>query len=79
MRYVHGILQPLMLPLMQQLPRVFFLVFERAVSFSHLFSTRQCSASHGKGVTRLSPHCSRPVRAYLGSFETASGAFHEFE
>ncbi|GFU71072.1 hypothetical protein TNCV_1215971 [Trichonephila clavipes] len=22
------------------------------------FSTRQCSASHGKGVTRLSSHCS---------------------
>ncbi|GFX48633.1 transposable element Tcb1 transposase [Trichonephila clavipes] len=54
------------------------------------FSTRQCSASHGKGVTRLSPHCFYPSlafpiprfvsnRAYLGSFGTASWASHEFE
>ncbi|GFS72449.1 transposable element Tcb1 transposase [Trichonephila clavipes] len=53
------------------------------------FSTRQCSASHGKGVTRLSPHCYYPSlacpiprfvsnRAYL-VFGTASWAFHEFE
>ncbi|GFX01462.1 integrase catalytic domain-containing protein [Trichonephila clavipes] len=55
-----------------------------------LFSTRQCSASYGKGVTRLSPHCYYPSlacliprfasnRAYLGSFGTASLASHEFE
>ncbi|GFT76237.1 transposable element Tcb1 transposase [Trichonephila clavipes] len=54
------------------------------------FSTRQCSASHGKDVTRLSQHCYYPSltypiprfvsnRAYLGSFGTASWAFHEFE
>ncbi|GFT93384.1 transposable element Tcb1 transposase [Trichonephila clavipes] len=58
-------------------------------SRSH-FSTRQCSASHGKGVTRLSLHCYTPSftfpiptfvsnRAYLGSFGTASWASHEFE
>ncbi|GFY18682.1 transposable element Tcb1 transposase [Trichonephila clavipes] len=28
------------------------------------FSTRQCSASHGKGVTILSPHCYYPSFAY---------------
>ncbi|GFX37227.1 transposable element Tcb1 transposase [Trichonephila clavipes] len=54
------------------------------------FSTRQCSASHGKGVTRLSPYCYYPSlacsiprfvsnRAYLGSFGMASLASHEFE
>ncbi|GFW13907.1 transposable element Tcb1 transposase [Trichonephila clavipes] len=50
------------------------------------FSTRQCLASHGKGVTRLSPHCYYPslafpiprfvsIRAYLESF--GSWASHE--
>ncbi|GFT28232.1 transposable element Tcb1 transposase [Trichonephila clavipes] len=54
------------------------------------FSTRQCSASHEKGVTRLSPHCYYPSlacpsprfvsnRAYQGSFGTTSWAFHAFE
>ncbi|GFX82707.1 transposable element Tcb1 transposase [Trichonephila clavipes] len=54
------------------------------------FSTRQCSASHGKGVTRLSPHCyysslacqiPRFVsnQAYLESFGMVSWASHEFE
>ncbi|GFV48220.1 transposable element Tcb1 transposase [Trichonephila clavipes] len=54
------------------------------------FSTRQCSASHGKGVTRLYPHCyylslacliPRFVSnlAYLGSFGTEGWASHEFE
>ncbi|GFX14701.1 transposable element Tcb1 transposase [Trichonephila clavipes] len=54
------------------------------------FTTRQCSASHGKGVIRLSPHCYYPSlacpipifvsnQAYLGSFGTVSWAFHEFE
>ncbi|GFY24456.1 uncharacterized protein TNCV_1015041 [Trichonephila clavipes] len=33
-------------------------------SRSH-FSTRQCSASHGKGVTRLSPQCYYPSLACL--------------
>ncbi|GFW57734.1 transposable element Tcb1 transposase [Trichonephila clavipes] len=56
---------------------------------SHI-TTRQCSASQGKGVTRLSSHCyyssfacSIPRfdsnRAYLGSFGTESWASHEFE
>ncbi|GFU01330.1 transposable element Tcb1 transposase [Trichonephila clavipes] len=55
-----------------------------------LFSTRQCSASLGKGVTRPSLHCYYPSlacpipifvpnREYLGSFGTASWASHEFE
>ncbi|GFU78912.1 transposable element Tcb1 transposase [Trichonephila clavipes] len=39
-RYVHDILQPQVLPLMQRLSEAFF-------------STRQFSASHGKGVTTL--------------------------
>ncbi|GFX23664.1 transposable element Tcb1 transposase [Trichonephila clavipes] len=54
------------------------------------FSTRQCSASHGKGVTRLSPHCYYPSlaypiprfvsdRTYLGSFVMVSWVSHEFE
>ncbi|GFV26805.1 transposable element Tcb1 transposase [Trichonephila clavipes] len=54
------------------------------------FSTRQGSASHGRGVTRLSPHCYYPSlsceiprfvshRAYIGSFGTASCASQEFE
>ncbi|GFT86468.1 transposable element Tcb1 transposase [Trichonephila clavipes] len=54
------------------------------------FSTRQCSASHGNGVTRLSPHCYYPSfscpiprfvsnQAYLGSFGMASWTSHEFE
>ncbi|GFX03824.1 transposable element Tcb1 transposase [Trichonephila clavipes] len=52
--------------------------------------TRQCSASPGKGVTRLSPHYYYPSLtfpiprfvsniAYLGLFRRASWAFHEFE
>ncbi|GFS68317.1 uncharacterized protein TNCV_5029101 [Trichonephila clavipes] len=47
-------------------------------------------ASHGKGVTRLSPYCNYPFlacpitkfvsnRAYLGSFAMASWASHELE
>ncbi|GFT95519.1 transposable element Tcb1 transposase [Trichonephila clavipes] len=54
------------------------------------FSTRQCSVSHGKGVTRLSPHCYYPSlacpiyrfvsnRAYLGSFGMVSWTSYEFE
>ncbi|GFS72330.1 transposable element Tcb1 transposase [Trichonephila clavipes] len=53
------------------------------------FSTRQCSASHGKDVTRLSPHSYYPSlacpilrfvsnRAYLGLFGTVIWASHEF-
>ncbi|GFY11262.1 transposable element Tcb1 transposase [Trichonephila clavipes] len=73
-RYVHDILQP---------------ATHATASWSH-FSTRQSSASHGKGVTRLSPHCYYPSfvcpipifvsnQAYLGSFGTASWASHELE
>ncbi|GFT16578.1 uncharacterized protein TNCV_281871 [Trichonephila clavipes] len=58
-------------------------------SKSH-FSTRHCLASHGKGVTRLLPHCYYPSlacpiprfvsnRAYLGSFGMSSWASHESE
>ncbi|GFU72813.1 transposable element Tcb1 transposase [Trichonephila clavipes] len=54
------------------------------------FSTRQCSASHGKGVTRLSLHCYYPFlacpiprfvsnRAHLGSNGMASWASYEIE
>ncbi|GFV72151.1 transposable element Tcb1 transposase [Trichonephila clavipes] len=54
------------------------------------FSTRQCSALHGKGITRLSPHCyytslACPIprfvssRADPGSFGMASWVSHEFE
>ncbi|GFX99269.1 transposable element Tcb1 transposase [Trichonephila clavipes] len=54
------------------------------------FSTRRCSASYGKGVTRLSPHSYYPSltcpisrfvsnRAFLVSFGMASRASHEFE
>ncbi|GFU52438.1 transposable element Tcb1 transposase [Trichonephila clavipes] len=54
------------------------------------FSTRQCSALHGKGDTRLSPHCYYPSlacvipgfvsnQAYLGLFGMATWAFSEFE
>ncbi|GFW67641.1 transposable element Tcb2 transposase [Trichonephila clavipes] len=76
-QYVHAILQPHGVATHATAPR------------SH-FSTRQCSASHGKGVTRLSLHCYYPSlacpfprfvsnQAYLGSFGMASWAFHEFE
>ncbi|GFT97950.1 transposable element Tcb1 transposase [Trichonephila clavipes] len=74
--YVHNILQPHVLPLMQRLQEP--------------FSTKQFSASHDKGVTRLSPHCYYPSfacpiprfvssRAYLGSFGTVSWASHKFK
>ncbi|GFW06343.1 transposable element Tcb1 transposase [Trichonephila clavipes] len=76
-RYAHDILKTTCVATHATAPR------------SH-FSTTQCSVSHGKGVTRLSPHCyysslACPIprfvsdRAYLGSFGTASWASHEFE
>ncbi|GFX20978.1 transposable element Tcb1 transposase [Trichonephila clavipes] len=54
------------------------------------FFNKTISASQGKGVTRLSPHCNYPSlacpiprfvsnRAYLRSFWTASWASEEFE
>ncbi|GFU10005.1 transposable element Tcb1 transposase [Trichonephila clavipes] len=65
-RYVHYILQPHVLQLMQRLPGAFF----------HQDNARP---SHGKGFTRLSLHCYYPSlaclihrffynRAYLGKF-----------
>ncbi|GFU86426.1 transposable element Tcb1 transposase [Trichonephila clavipes] len=78
-RYVQGILQSHVLPLMQRLPGA-----------SCQFLTRQCPASHVKGVIRLSPHCYYPsltcpipifssIRTYLGLFGTASWASLDFE
>ncbi|GFY22078.1 transposable element Tcb1 transposase [Trichonephila clavipes] len=54
------------------------------------FLARQCWASRGKGVTRLSSHCYYPSlacpiprfvsnQAYLGSFGTVNCVSHEFE
>ncbi|GFW49039.1 transposable element Tcb1 transposase [Trichonephila clavipes] len=54
------------------------------------WSARQCSASHVKGVTRLSPHFYYPSlacriprivsnRPYLGSFGTMSWTSNEFD
>ncbi|GFX24004.1 transposable element Tcb1 transposase [Trichonephila clavipes] len=68
---------PHVLTLMQRLPRA-------------RFSTRQCLASHGKGITKLSWHCYYPSlacpilrfvsnRAYLGSFGAANWASKEFK
>ncbi|GFV33354.1 transposable element Tcb2 transposase [Trichonephila clavipes] len=45
--YVHDILQPHVLPLMQRLRGA-------------IFQQKKCSTSHGKGVTRLSPQCCDP-------------------
>ncbi|GFX36882.1 transposable element Tcb1 transposase [Trichonephila clavipes] len=74
-RYFHDILQP-HVSLMQWLPGAIF--------------QQDCSVSHGKGVTRLSPHCYYPSLAcpiprfvsnqsYLGSLGMTSWASHEFE
>ncbi|GFV78203.1 transposable element Tcb1 transposase [Trichonephila clavipes] len=76
-RYVHDIMQPHVLSLMQWLAGA-------------VFQQDNAWASHSKGVTRLSPHCyyhslANPIprfvssRAYLGSFGIASWASHEFE
>ncbi|GFW14275.1 transposable element Tcb2 transposase [Trichonephila clavipes] len=45
--YVHDILQPHVLPLGQRLPK-------------SIFQQDNAPTSHGKGVTRLSPHCYYP-------------------
>ncbi|GFV40304.1 uncharacterized protein TNCV_4900231 [Trichonephila clavipes] len=57
-RYVYDILQRHTLPLLKRLPGA-------------TFSTRQCSASHGKGVIRLSPHV--PSR-HVGAFNNRRAA-----
>ncbi|GFV69607.1 transposable element Tcb1 transposase [Trichonephila clavipes] len=75
--YVHHILQPHVLLLMQRLPEA-------------IFQQNNARASHGKGVIRLSLHgyypslaCPIPRivshRAYMGSFGTMSWASHVFE
>ncbi|GFU60894.1 transposable element Tcb1 transposase [Trichonephila clavipes] len=73
-QYVHDTLQHV-LSLIQRLPGAIFL-------------TRQCSASHGKGVSRMFSHCYYPslacpihtsYEAYLGSFVKAIWASHKFE
>ncbi|GFU87121.1 transposable element Tcb1 transposase [Trichonephila clavipes] len=74
--YVHDVLQPHVLPLMQRLPGTIF----------QQDNARPLTTS----VTRLSAHCYYPslacpiprfvsYRAYLGSFRTASWASHEFK
>ncbi|GFV28516.1 transposable element Tcb1 transposase [Trichonephila clavipes] len=76
-RYVHDILQ-------------LTCVTTHAMAHRSHFSTRQCSASHGKGVTRLFPHCyylslAYPIprfvsnQTYLGSFGTSNWASPESE
>ncbi|GFV48680.1 uncharacterized protein TNCV_292931 [Trichonephila clavipes] len=76
-RYVHDILQPHVLPLMQRLPEV---IFQQDNVRPHI----------SRVVTRLSPHCNYPSwacaipifvpnRAYLGSFEKTSWASREFK
>ncbi|GFX66102.1 transposable element Tcb1 transposase [Trichonephila clavipes] len=75
--YVHDILQPYVFPFYKTVPR------------SH-FSTRQCCASYGKGVKRLSLHCYYPTlacpisrfvsnRAYLGRRVGHSMSLNEVE
>ncbi|GFW91842.1 transposable element Tcb1 transposase [Trichonephila clavipes] len=64
-RYVHDILQPHVLSLCNGSQEPFF-------------STRQCSTSHGKGVTRLSSHCyylSLPARSPFVSNRACMGSF----
>ncbi|GFW64259.1 transposable element Tcb1 transposase [Trichonephila clavipes] len=76
-RYVHDILQPHVLPLMQRLPGA---IFQQDNARPHTARVSQ----------DLSPHCYYPSfacpitrfvpnRAYLGLFGTASWASHEFE
>ncbi|GFY01225.1 transposable element Tcb1 transposase [Trichonephila clavipes] len=64
--------------------------FHSCNGFQEHFSARQFSASHGKGVTRLSPHYYYPSlacpiprfvsnHAYVVSFGMTSWASHAFE
>ncbi|GFX82681.1 transposable element Tcb2 transposase [Trichonephila clavipes] len=76
-RYVHDILQPHVLPLMQRLPGA---IFQHDNAWPH---TARMSQDCLRTVTTL-PWPARPLRffsnrAYLGSFGTASCASHEFE
>ncbi|GFW93752.1 transposable element Tcb1 transposase [Trichonephila clavipes] len=75
-RYVHDILQPHVLPLMQRLPDL--VCNKTALGFTH-------QVYHKTVSTLLHPSLAYPMprfvsnRAYLGSFEKASLASHEFE
>ncbi|GFT03291.1 transposable element Tcb1 transposase [Trichonephila clavipes] len=76
-RYVHDILQPHVLPLMQRLPGA---IFQQDNARPHMTRVSQdCLCT----VTTLSLACSIPRfvfhRAYLESYGTASWASHKFE
>ncbi|GFV50183.1 transposable element Tcb2 transposase [Trichonephila clavipes] len=75
-QYIHDILRPHVLPLMAGLPGA-------------IFSTRQCSTTHSKDITRLPLHCYYPFlacsiprfvtnRTYLRSFEATRWTAYEF-
>ncbi|GFW85003.1 uncharacterized protein TNCV_1612521 [Trichonephila clavipes] len=76
-RYVHGILPPHLLPLMQRLPGAIFLQdnvppHTARVSQDYLcFVTPHCCTFTACPIIRFVSN-----RAYLGSFETASWASH---
>ncbi|GFV19290.1 uncharacterized protein TNCV_1935071 [Trichonephila clavipes] len=76
-RYVHDILPPLVLPLMQRLPGV---IFKQDNGCPH---TARVSQDCLRTVTTLPWPCPIPRfvsnRAYMESFGTASWASHEFE
>ncbi|GFS64559.1 transposable element Tcb1 transposase [Trichonephila clavipes] len=76
-RYIHAILQPQVLPLMQRLPGV---VFQQNNARPH---TARASQDCLRTISTFSLDCPIPrfvsSRAYLGSFGTASWASPEFE
>ncbi|GFS61644.1 uncharacterized protein TNCV_4312951 [Trichonephila clavipes] len=75
--YVHDILQPHVLPLMQRFPRA---IFQQDNARPH-----KARVSQDCFHTVTTPSLAFPIpkfvsnRAYLGSFGTASWASHEFE
>ncbi|GFX08752.1 transposable element Tcb1 transposase [Trichonephila clavipes] len=71
-RYVHGILQPHVLPLMQWLTGA---IFQQHNAWPHTVRVSHCYyPSSACLIPRFVSN-----RAYLGSFGTASWASHEFE
>ncbi|GFW75205.1 transposable element Tcb1 transposase [Trichonephila clavipes] len=76
-RYVHDILQPHVLPLLQRLPGA---IFQQDNARSH---TARVSQDSLRTVTTLTLTSPIPKfvsnRAYLGSFETVNWESHEFE
>ncbi|GFV67305.1 transposable element Tcb2 transposase [Trichonephila clavipes] len=74
--YVHDILQPPMLPLMQRLPRALFNKTILDLTWQECHKTVSAIL-----LSFLGLHDPSFVynRAYLGSFGTASRASHEFE